>query len=251
MHLQKPSEITHHNLQMQLYRYCKQNKLTNVRRGLYVVNSTQTFHSNIINPLLVAGKATDDSVLAYHSALESHNIAYTDFNEHTYLTSVQTSDFDFQNQHYRAILNKNLNAHNLSQCIEPINIMGIKIYRTSLERTIVDVLDKPEISGGWEEVFRSLERITIFKPELTIEYAISLNKANIIAKLGYFLEERPGYLKIDAKIIKRLLSYIPKQPYYLDRKSIRKGKYIKKWQIVIPNYLLNREWEEPNNDIDY
>ena len=97
------SIATANNVRTALYRYCKNGKLLNVRKGLYVVMSEQIYQSNIINPFLVVGKATDDAVIAYHSALESHNIAYTDFNEHIYITSHQTNDFDFQNQHYHAV----------------------------------------------------------------------------------------------------------------------------------------------------
>ena len=38
--------------------------------------------------------------------------------------------------------------------------MTIKI--TSLERSIVDILDRPDLGGGWEEVWRSLDNVTLF-----------------------------------------------------------------------------------------
>lgn len=239
------------NIRMELYRYCKKDKLTNVRRGLYVVNAEQQYQSNAINPLLIAGKATDDAVIAYHSALESHNLAYTDFNEHTYLTKYHTNNFDFQNQHYRAIYQESSDLlAEKKQWVEPIKMLGVIIHRTTLERTIVDVLDRPDISGGWEEVIRSLERVTAFNIQEAINYALSLNRASIVAKLGYFLEQRPSYLKVDEKILNQLLPYVPKQPYYLDRKAIGRGTYLKKWQIIVPDYLHKRQWEEPD-ELDY
>jgi len=34
---------------------------------------------------------------------------------------------------------------------------GIPVRVTSPERTLVDVLDRPDLGGGWEEIWRSLE----------------------------------------------------------------------------------------------
>ena len=36
---------------------------------------------------------------------------------------------------------------------------GMSLRVTNLERTFVDVLDRPLFSGGWEEVWRSLEAV--------------------------------------------------------------------------------------------
>ena len=241
------SVATANNVRTMLHRYCKNGKLLNVRKGLYVVMSDQTYQSNIINPFLVAGNATDDAVVAYHSALESHNIAYTDFNEHMYVTSHQTNDFDFQNQHYHAVYHREHHLNNIaSDGIETMNIMGTEIRRTTLARTVVDVLNRPNISGGWEEVIRSLDRITSFDVSFAVDYALSLKRASIAAKLGYFLENQSQYFRVDLSILNQLLINIPRQPYYIDRTTIGKSIFFKKWQIIVPKYLHERQWEEPN-----
>lgn len=245
--------FTPKNCYMTLYNYCKKRKLSHVRKELYVVNSENRYQSMTIPPLLIAGKASEDAILAYHSALESHGLAYTDFNEQTYLSGQRSNSFYFQNQHYRAIYRPSLIHHDKQPLgIENHVLLGHEIKRTNLERTLVDVLDRPEISGGWEEVIRSLDRITVFDVSLAVEYALSLNHASIVAKLGYYLEhQRSEYFQIDSAIIERLIHKIPKRPYYIDRKSsMGSGSYIKKWQIIVPDYLHKRQWEEPENDID-
>jgi predicted transcriptional regulator of viral defense system len=241
------SVATANNVRTVLHRYCKNGKLLNVRKGLYVVVSDQTYQSNIINPFLVIGKATDDAVIAYHSALESHNIAYTDFNEQMYITSHQTNDFDFQHQHYHAVYHKKHHLNNTAgDGIETITIMGTEIRRTTLARTVVDVLNRPNVSGGWEEVIRSLDRITSFDVLSAVNYALSLKRASIVAKLGYFLENQSQYFKVDSSILNQLLINIPKQPYYIDRTTTGSGIFFKKWKIIVPAYLHERQWEEPN-----
>lgn len=244
--------VTEKNCYMTLYNYCKKGKLIHVRKGLYAVSADSPYQAAPINPFLIAGKSTDDAVLAYHTALESHGFAYTDFNEHIYLTAHYTNHFTFQNQRYRAIYRPLRKQKNEVGCIEVITLLGVDIRRTNLERTIVDVLDRPDISGGWEEVMRSLDRVTTFNVSRAVDYALSLNRASLVAKLGYFFDQRPDYLEIDLAIIERLLLHTPKRPYYIDRKtSVGQGTYIKKWQIIVPNYLHERQWEEPDYDIDH
>jgi len=237
------------NCRTQLYRYVKKGKLSHVRKGLYVVNSDLTFVETGINPFMIAAKSAEDSVLAYHTALEFHGAAYTDFNIHTFISCHRIINFSYNAQDYRPLHRRQFKR---DKFITSRTMLGIEVFATSLERTIVDVLDKPELSGGWEEIHRSLERIVVFDVSKSIDYALSLNKASIVAKLGYFLESRPDYTEIDPKFIDRLLPHIPKNHYYIDRNNtLGKGTLIKKWNIIVPNYLHEKQWEEPGYDIDY
>ena len=40
-----------------------------------------------------------------------------------------------------------------------IERLGVKIAVTTLERTFVDMLDRPHLSGSWEEIWKSFENI--------------------------------------------------------------------------------------------
>ncbi len=39
----------------------------------------------------------------------------------------------------------------------------------SLERTLVDVLNRPRYPGGWEEVWRSLESVAFFDLDRVVQ----------------------------------------------------------------------------------
>ena len=244
------SQAARNNARTLLHYYCKKNRLINIRQGLYLVRTDKVYETNLAHPLFIAGKATDDAVIAYHSALESHGIAYTDFNEHIFVTKHRSKPFEFQDQLYRPITHSQLKPLNEEPQIEAITVMGVTIYRTTLERTIVDVLHRTNLSGGWEEIMRSLDRITTFNTDTAVNYALSLNKASIAAKLGYFLDNQPSYFKAQASIINQLLNHIPKQPYYIDRHAQGKQIYIKKWRIMVPQYIHERLWEE-NDELAY
>jgi len=62
--------------------------------------------------------------------------------------------------------------------------LGLDVRVTGLERTLVDVLDRPDLEGGWEEIWRSLESVEFFDLDQVIKYALLLGNATTIAKVG-------------------------------------------------------------------
>jgi predicted transcriptional regulator of viral defense system len=49
------------------------------------------------------------------------------------------------------------------------NRSGVDLRITILERTLVDVLDRPDLSGSLEEIWRSLENV-ILKTDISNEF---------------------------------------------------------------------------------
>lgn len=228
--------------------YRARGKIISIRRLLYAVQSE--IEQTYVDPYLVAANAVSGAVISHHTALELHNLAYTTFQELTYLSHVNSKYFAFQQQLYRPVSFPKIlceKDHALFG-VESIQRNNMTIQVTSVERTLVDVLDRPDLAGGWEEVIRSLEYLINFNPQHAIDYALLLNKANTIAKLGYFFEQRPKHLAIDNKYIIQLLPHIQKQPYYLDSNQKRKGQgaYVEKWRLIVPRYITEHGWEEPH-----
>src|SRR5688572_18981645 len=61
--------------------------LLRVRRGVYAVVPPGFSPDTVpLDPLLVASRLEDDAVLAYHTALELHGVAYSVFQRFTYCT---------------------------------------------------------------------------------------------------------------------------------------------------------------------
>ncbi len=228
--------------------YTKNGQLVRIRRGLYAVNP-ELSRAQSVDPYLVAAHAAPDAVLGYHTALELHNLAYTTFTELTYLTSIHATEFSFQGQHYRptsypnALIQQNKDEYD----VETLQREGLSVRLTSLERTLVDVLDRPDLSGGWEEIVRSFDHLVRFDPQAIIDYVLLLNNRSTVAKVGYFLEGLPDYLKVSDHYLNQLVPHLPKQPHYLDpkRKSASAGTYVAKWQLIVPDYIAERRWEEP------
>lgn len=226
--------------------YVTSDKLKRLRKGLYaVVPPNTTADHYTIDPYLLAGKIASDAVLAYHTALELHGIAYSVFEQFTFITTFKISPFEYDQQLFRPVVIKKP----ITIGIETVNRQGINIKITTISRTFVDVLDHIELSGGFEEVCRSIENIAILNIDEIIAYCLKKNNARLAAKVGYFLEQRQGAFKVPEIQLKKLLTLKPKSPQYLSKNLHNDCRLIKKWNLMMPSFILNKKWEEPNVDI--
>jgi predicted transcriptional regulator of viral defense system len=232
--------------------YIESQKIKSIKRGLYAaIPPNATPENLIVDPYLIAGKATEDSVLAYHTALELYGVAYTSFQQFTFLTKNKIKPFDYQNQYFHpASLPTIIKANKLQDIsIENIDRQGLQIRITSLARTYVDALARVELSGGWEEVLRSLNNISALNIEEVIEYCLKLENPTVAAKTGMMLEQRQGVFAVDENYLKELLAKRPKWPTYITTSRREPNRYVKKWNLMVPEYILNQSWEEPNYDV--
>ena len=223
----------------------KQGRLVLVRRGLYaVVPPGGEPGTCAIDPYLLAAKMTNDAVLAYHTALELHGKAYSVFEELFFLSRTPPRPKTFRSQRFRGVLfPKALRGQGKEeQQVRVVDRSGIDIKVTSLERTLVDVLDRPDLGGGLEEIWRSLESVEYFDLDLVVEYVRLLDNATTAAKVGYYLQRHAGALMVEERHLNPLRELRPKQPHYLYRGT--SGKLVSDWNLVVPTSLARRTWEE-------
>ncbi len=106
----------------------------------------------------------------------------------------------------------------------------------------MDVLDRPDLSGSWEEIWRSLESIEFFDLDKVVEYAILLGNATTGAKVGFFLEQHRELLMVEYRHLKLLNDMRPRQPHYLDRAKRKSGRLVSEWNLVVPREVFERSW---------
>jgi len=222
-----------------------QGNLRRVRRGLYVVVPPGADASNHpVDPYLVAAKLADDAVLAYHTALEFHGKAYTVFDRYVVQTRRTLRPTAFDGFHFEGVaFPKPLrDASREHFATKVVDRQGVDVRVTQLERTLVDVLDRPKLSGGWEEIWRSLELVEYFDLELVLAYVGLLDNATTSAKVGFFLQQHAEALWVEERHLAVLRQRCPKQPHYLMRG--KSGKLVSEWNLVVPAAVLERQWEE-------
>jgi len=224
--------------------HCKQGRLLLMRRGLYaVVPDGVDPHKFHVDSYLLASKLADDAFLSFHTALEVFNKAYSTFQRYTYgsvraFHPVTLCGFRFEwTSLSKALIEKSQPYF----AITTVERAGLDIRVTSLERTLVDLLDRPNLGGGWEEVYRSLESVEYFDLDTIIEYVHLLGKKTTAAKVGYYLQQHSEELMVEDSHLAELRKLRPKQAFYLERG--RSGIVVRDWNIVIPEWLANCSWE--------
>lgn len=227
--------------------YQNQGRIINVRRGLYAtVPLGADPSSSPVDPYLVAAKMTADAVLAYHTALEFHGRAYSVYTRLHYISSSRSLPLKFQSYEItRAPVPPPLRAKKKEMFgVTGHKRSGVEVRVTNFERTLVDVLDRPELTGSWEEIWRSLESVEFFDLDQVVEYALLLENATTAAKVGFFLEQNKETLMVDDVHLDPLRNLRPRQPHYLIRGKRKACQWVKDWNLMIPKEILNKSWGE-------
>ncbi len=225
----------------------KTGRVVLVRRGLYaVIPPGEDPGSYPVDPVLVAARVTKDAVLSHHTALELHGRAYSVQEHFTYSASRPPIPITFRSHVLRGVgFPKGLRRDGRVYFgVSTMDRAGMEIRVASLERTLVDVLDRPDISGSWEEIWRSLESVEFFDLDRVVDYAILLENATTAAKVGFFLEQHRDPLMVEDHHLNPLHELTPRHPHYLDRSRRKSGRLISKWNLMVPREVLERTWGE-------
>ncbi|MES2218835.1 MAG: transcriptional regulator [Pseudomonadota bacterium] len=234
--------------------HLKKHHIIRIRRGLFasIPLAYKKFADAFpVDPYLIAGRISEDAVLAYHTAFDFHGISYSIYHQFTFLSQQKIRAFKFHQANFLCLPfpKKLYEEDQLNYDVQTVDRQGLNIKVTGLERSIVDALDRPDYSGGWEEIWRSTEYIPILNLDKIIEYAFLLDNSTTIAKVGFFLEQHKEQFKVDEHALIMLEEKKPNNIHYLERLKREPGKLIKRWNLIVPNSILKRTWEEPNNDI--
>ncbi len=228
-----------------LAHHTKTGRILRVRRGLYASVPFGAIPETFpVDTLLLAGKMAEDAVLAYHTALEFYGKAHSVREEFLFLTSKAIRPLSFRGYEFRGVRFPQALVRKKEEffAVDEAERAGLLVRVASLERTLVDVLDRPALGGGWEEIWRSLESVEFFDMDKVVDYTLLLGNATTAATVGFYLEQHQKELMVEDAHLKRLRDNIPKQPTYMSRNS--KGRLVKKWNLVVPAQILDRSWEE-------
>lgn len=111
---------------------------------------------------------------------------------------------------------------------------------TTLERTLVDALDRPEVAGGWEEIWRSLGSVEYFDGKRIVNYLKLLGNATTVAKTGYFLEEHKTTLPFGAAVLDELAAMRPGQVRRMEAQVRPGDRFMPRWNLVVPALVADR-----------
>ena len=177
-----------------------------------------------------------DAAAAYHTALEVHGCAQSLFERFSFVTWTSVKAVTYHGRDLVPVKPRvQLTANGGEDWIEIHERDGLELRVTSLERTAVDVLDRPDLAGGVEEVWRSLAGLPAIDPVALLEYVHVLKSARIAARVGFFLECRREELAVPESTLAALQELLPQHPVHMERAL--GGSLNPRWRVIVPPEL--------------
>ena len=228
-------------LDAHLARWQRQGRIERVKNGLFVRRDPENVAAGSLLPdfVALASRMAADAAVAYHTALEAHGCAQSLFDRLTFVTWTRTKSVEFMGRRLAAVRPRAplLERKGGEAWIETLDRAGLEVRVTSLERTAVDVLDRPSLSGGIEEVWRSLAGLPAVDPGALLDYIRVLENRTLAARAGYFLETQGEGLAVPGSVIDELQVLRPNHPVHLDRAL--GGRLNSRWNLIVPREVAD------------
>ena len=170
--------------------YIEESLVVKIRRNLYGVTNLATKHIEA-NRYEVASALTPTAYISYHSALEFYGMANQVFNTMYVASESRFNSFEFDGLSY--IYAKSQTDIGIET---PIMSYGIRV--TSLERTVIDCIDRIDRCGGSEEMLQCFGMIMHISEAKLMEVLASYDKATLYKKAGFILSRFRGRFNLSA-----------------------------------------------------
>ena len=207
-------------------------RFLHLRRGLYaVVPPGVEPERAAVDPFLLACAHTPDAVAAFHAALELHGRAYSTWSRVHVWTRHRSKPWAWRGVEIIPVLETMESATGPGTAMLPH--AGGVVRVTTLERTLVDVLDQPDKGGGWEEILRSVAMIEFVDVDAVVADALARGRALTAARVGWVLGLRREAWHVEEEALAALRARRPTTPSYLDA-SRSPGRLDPTWNLIVP-----------------
>lgn len=207
-----------------VYRYMKQGKIKQIKKGLYALVDPST-NEIYATRFQIASRLFDDSYFSYHEALEYYGLSNQSFvSSFTYICHIYTKELEFEEIQYKS---KRSDCH--LQVLNRMKEEGVRVV--SLERAIVDAIDCPSLSGGIEEIEYALENAPDLNLSLVEELLEYYKKDYLYRKVGFLFEKKYGQ-KIPKDFYDKCMSHVTEKIFYFESHK-GQSRLNSKWRLMV------------------
>jgi predicted transcriptional regulator of viral defense system len=199
----------------------------------------------VIDRFAAASKLRPDGTLGFHSALELHGIAYSEFSEVQLISAGRTERVDLPFGACRFVAPpKALVVAGKADCLTmTMDRQGVAIRVTAVERTVVDVLHRPDIAGGAEEVLKSLDLVRYLDPAKLADYVELLENRSLASVAGWWLEKRRDAFGVTDDVLARLRARLPRSKHYALSAEPGRAVLVEPWRVLLPPQAVDAAFE--------
>lgn len=217
-----------------LHTLAKKNAFEKIKSGLYV-----RFPASIVinrgayqeDPILIARVLKEQYFLSYYTALRLHGLSQR-ITKVFYISNKDESGK--VNYHGNTIKLVRLNPQRFFGIITQ-EYSGQEISVSDMERTLLDIIDRPEYSGGWSEVIESLRNAKGIDWNKLYEYLLELKMKSLIQRSGYIFETLKDEINVPSKFLNNLRREVSPNLYYFKR---RRGRLDKRWNVIADSAIF-------------
>jgi predicted transcriptional regulator of viral defense system len=199
----------------------------------------------VIDRFAAASKLRSDGVLGFHSALELHGIAYSEFNEVQLISAGRTErvDLPFGACRFIAPPKALVATGKVDHLTMTMDRQGMMVRVTAIERTVVDVLHRPGIAGGAEEILKSLDMVRYLDPAKIVDYVERLDNRSLASVSGWWLEKRRAVLGVSDDVLVRLRARLPRSKHYALGAEPGRAVLVEPWRVLLPPEAVDASFE--------
>jgi predicted transcriptional regulator of viral defense system len=207
-------------------------QIAKVRRGLYEIIPLEHVGKSkpVADKFLLGRKIVRPYCFAYHTALEIHGVANSAFYNTVYVISPRKfRKFTYDGIDFKWVSRKQLTGS------EPAIWTTARILVTNREKTIVDCIDRVDLAGGFEELYKSLLAMRNLNLLKLHEYTRMADKKVLFHKLGFFLSlpRIREVWSVDDDELRKIREELSTRIFYFET-SKGQGRLIKEWNLIVP-----------------
>lgn len=214
-------------------------KAGNIRRIARGVFASVPKHADAstwsVDRFLAASRLRTDGVVAYHSALELLGFAYSDSRDVQVASSGQPGSLKTADFTCRFVTPS---APYGPADLQVVDRVGQTVTATTLECTIADLFDRPDLAGDVEELINSLDLVTRLDTRRLTGRLDALGNATAAGAAGWWLERNAERLGVSAAAIEALRPLAPKQNRYALGAAAGTGRLASGWRVILPETVL-------------
>jgi predicted transcriptional regulator of viral defense system len=208
----------------------KKGALDKVKANLYVRIPGHIVHDRgkfAEDPILIAKHLARPYFFSYYTALQIHGLAQQ-YSRQYYLSTTRVAPrVSYHGSEIRPVV---LNKARFFG-FEKKTYGAEEIVVSGLERTILDVLNRPEYAGGYEEILRCFLDMENVDWDKLMAYGGRMRETILYNRLGFVFELLKDSVKTPSSFLSALEKRLPEHKYYFERG--RKGRLIKRWRLII------------------
>jgi len=214
----------------------KKGALDRVKSNLFVRIPSHIVHDKgkyVGDPILVGRHLTKTYFFSYYTAIYLHGLSQQPAS-HFYLSTmdhIQKVDYHGLVFHPVILTKKRFFG------FKEIKYREENVFVSDLERTIVDVMNRPEYAGGYEEIIRSFQDLEKVNWKRLLKYLDRMGEKILFNRTGFVFDMLGKFMDTPEWLLKELEKRLSDNVYYFEKD--RKGTYIKKWKIIVDKRLEN------------